>query len=215
MRLNSFRRLVWTALVFLFSPLSVFAGLISGNGLVGPTDSGGNELAPGQLIVFVLDEGGDGMFAGNTDGGLFAGQSLQIGSFLGGNDRVLGFGQTKAGLLGDVVGNLDGITFTDSALTSHEFGVYFFDHLAAGSTEITDATMYGFARAGDWILPEDKSHVFGGDVGTFSVVNGGSTLFSVSPVPEPSAALLFGLALASLLRRQRSRSIIQVGAHEA
>lgn len=177
-----------------------------GNALLNPTESDGvTRLSTDRLIVLVLDEGGDGVFSGNIDGGLMSDQMIAIGSFLGGDDRVLGLGQTKVGAFpGDVVGSFDNVSFEDNQFTGNSFGVYFFDQLEANSTKITGATSYGFARADNWTLPDSGAPLFGGNVGSFDIV-GGTAGFSVSPVPEPSALILYFVALAPLLRRSRRR----------
>ena len=168
------------------------------------------EFNPGQ-IDFAFDLtgtsiGSDGFFLAGADAGEFPDADLITGADFFGSPTNFFLVEAFTGMVGDDLDTDDDGTFDGTAFTSLIDSVFLDDGLDDG----TDAINYG---AGDTVGPDGTftpAHIFrtvdgtgAFEIGEFGNTDADTPGFSNVAVPEPTSAILFGLAVLGMGTQRR------------
>lgn len=189
--------------------------IISGTAISNPRKADGTTLLlpDNYLALVVLDKSGDG-FAANTNFGLTIGDD--ISTFVGNaDDVIIGSNATSeviANTLVTVPGTVNLAGLGGGIDEGDQFGIFFFDGLAAGSTTVAAGTVsYGFKTDASWTLKADGTNTeFGSGAGKYPQFQNVAANLQITAVPEPSSAWILGLGwlLFGLRRKRRTRRLV-------
>jgi len=206
------------AFIFTVSALSMAnAATIAINGTYAfnaVANSGGN-LASNSLAFVIVDTGSNGFLTST----ITQGDSLAVGSFLSGDDLIVG----RFGALNTTNANLDtllqgNVSFdVDTGVTApanpgQNFALVWFDRATTSTNNAALGQFYQFGRGTDWVLPSaPTTKTMGTDftqLGTSAGASAGQTTIAVAGVPEPSRVLLSMIGLSFLATRRRRRLVV-------
>ena len=172
-------------------------------------DADGNQLPSGRLVLLIADTAQDGF------GTFISGRGLTAGSFLNGDDQIVGRMFTDS--LGETAGQFNAVQLSADLSAGDALAVAWFSTLNGSSAKLSPGDRYGLVFGstpddGDpWEVPTAGSVI---SIYFLTSSAGGSHLdteayatHTVSAIPEPStyAALLGLAALGFTVYRRRHR----------